>query len=469
LSERLALLSDPVREMLLLVSASPRPTLTSISRALKDPPGFGDDVQTAIRADLIEVSRDRIRFSNPLLGTALYSRAAPEERRRAHRLLAEVAANREERARHLALAAEGPDEHVAQLLEDAAQRARSHGAPDAAVQLAELSRALTPADRVDARTRRTAGAGRYAFESAQVERAEELLQEAAAASTGPMRAEALLHLSRVHYHRRDASSAAALAEQALREAREDPSLQASINLELAVAAEVSGHHRSATARARRAAELAERSGSRTIMAESLAVLALYEFLSGQGFPATALERATSLQDAGLPLRPLRSPAFYEACMLMWSDDLTGARDRLRELERRARDTGDESSLSVLLSLLSQIDSWAGDWAQAALLAEEARVVADWADQPPYLAYALYARALVECLTGSSTVRRCWPKRACAWPSRRDRPSSRGWPGRCSASWSCREGRSGGPRVALGSRRRDGGARPRRPRNPSIPA
>ena len=398
LSERLALLPASVREMLLLVSASPRPTPTAISQALGDPPGFGDDLQAAVQADVIEISRECIRFSNPLLGTVLYSESSPDERRRAQRMLAEVASDPEERARHLAQAAEGPDERVAQLLEDAAQRARSHGAPDAATQLAELSRALTPPDLADAYNRRTATAGRYAFESAQVERAEELLQEAAAASSGPMRAEALLYLSRVQYHRRDASSAASLAERALREAREDPSLQASINLELAVAAEASGQHQSATARARRAVQLAERSGARTIIAESLAVLGFYEFLSGKGFPTAKFERAKSIQGEDL-LRPLRSPPFYEACMLMWSDDLAGARDRFRELERRSRDMGDESSLSVLLSMLSQVDSWAGDWTRAAQLAEEAHVVAEWTEQRPYLALALCAQGLVESLTG----------------------------------------------------------------------
>ena len=38
-------------------------------------------------------------------------------------------------------------------------------------------------------------------------------------------------------------------------------------------------------------------------------------------------------------------------MLMWSDELGEARDRLRELEQRARDAGDESSLAILLFLL----------------------------------------------------------------------------------------------------------------------
>ena len=399
MTERLAVLSGSVRVMLLLVAASPRPVLPSISRALGDLVGFDEDVEAALAADVIEIFRERIQFTNPLLGTVLYAEASPEERRQAHRMLAEVASDPEERARHLALAADGPDAHVAQLLEDAAQRARSHGAPDAAAELAELARVLTPEDRAEARVRRTAHAGRYAFESAQIERAEELLQEAAASSTGPMRAETLLYLSRVHYHRRDALSASALAEQALHEASGDPSLEASINLELATAAELSGDHKTATTRARRALRLAERSGDPTITAESLAVVGLYDFVSGKGVPTDKIERAMSL-GAGPPLRPLRSPDFYEACILMWSDDLLGARDRLRELEARARDNADESSLAILLFLLSQIDSWMGHFAEAGRLADESRAVAEWTGQQAYLAFALYAQALVESLRGN---------------------------------------------------------------------
>ena len=398
MTERLGVLSGSVRRMLLLVAGSPRPTLPSISQALGDVGGFDEDVKAAIAADVIEISRERIQFTNPLLGTVLYSEVSPEERRHAHRMLAEVASDPEERARHLALAADAPDAHVAQLLEDAAQHARSHGAPDAAAELAELARVLTPADMEGARVRRTAHAGRYAFESAQIERAEELLQEAAAASTGPMRAETLLYLSRVHYHRRDAPSASALAEQALREASGDPSLEASINLELATAAELSGDHKTATTRARRALRLAERSGDRTITAESLAVVGLYDFVSGNGVPADKIARAMSL-GTGPRLRPLRSPAFYEACILMWSDDLDRARDRLRELRARARDNADESSLSILLFLLSQIESWMGHFDEAALLADESRAVAEWTGQQAYLAFALYAQALAATLKG----------------------------------------------------------------------
>jgi DNA-binding CsgD family transcriptional regulator len=400
MTDRLSALSESVRWMLLLISASARPTLPSIARAMEDPAGFRDDVSAALHADVIELSRERVRLTSPLIGTVVYSESSAEERRRAHRILADGATDQEERARHLALAAEGPDERVAQLLEDAAIRARSRGAPEASAQLAELARGLTPAESAGARIRRTAHAGRYAFESAQMERAQELLQEAAsAAPTGPMRAEVLLYLSRLGYHRRDAPSASTLAEEALREAREDPSLQASIHLELAAVAELSGDHQTATARARKALRLAERSGDRTVTAEALSVVALYEFLSGKGVPKDKLERAVALQDAGFPVRPLRSPVFYEACMLMWSDAVAEARDRLRGLVQRARDAGDESSLAILLFLLSQIQSWTGDWVDASRLADESRAIAEWTGQRGYLAFSLYAKALVESLKG----------------------------------------------------------------------
>jgi DNA-binding CsgD family transcriptional regulator len=402
LADRLSELSESVRLMLLCLSAAVQPTLPSICRALGDPPGFPEDVEAALQADVIAVSRERVQFTSPMIGTALYSGATPEERRHAHRILAEIAVDPEEHARHLALAADAPDESVAQLLEDAAQRARSRGAPEAAAELAELARGLTPSGSARARVRRTAHAGRYAFESAQTERAEELLQEAAsAAPTGPMRAEALLYLSRVHYHRRDSASASTLAEEALREAKEDPSLQASIHLELAAAAELSGDHATATARAGEALRLAEASGDRTVTAEALSVVALYEFMSGNGLPKETIARATALHDAGLPVRTLRSPAFYEACMLMWSDELGGARERLQDLEQRVRDAGDESSLAVLLFLLSQIESWSGEWTEASRLADESRAIAEWTGQRGYLTFGLYAKALVESLRGNA--------------------------------------------------------------------
>ena len=118
--------------------------------------------------EVIEEAGGRIRSAHPLLATVLYSESSGLARRDIHRRLAAVVVDQEERARHLALAAEGPDEHVAAELEDAARRARGRGAPDAAAQLSELARELTPSEHAEARIHRTVHAGQYAFEAADM-------------------------------------------------------------------------------------------------------------------------------------------------------------------------------------------------------------------------------------------------------------------------------------------------------------
>ena len=70
----------------------------------------------------------QLSFAHPLLASAAYSQASPARRRDLHRRLAEIVAYPEERARHVALAAEGPDEEVALALEEGARSAYSRGA-----------------------------------------------------------------------------------------------------------------------------------------------------------------------------------------------------------------------------------------------------------------------------------------------------------------------------------------------------
>ena len=77
-------------------------------------------------AGLLEID-DRVRFHHPLVRSAVYRAASPDERRRVHDVLAEVsdpelAADR--RAWHRALAAAEPDEAVAADLERSAGRAQ---------------------------------------------------------------------------------------------------------------------------------------------------------------------------------------------------------------------------------------------------------------------------------------------------------------------------------------------------------
>jgi hypothetical protein len=124
---------------------------------------------------VIERAGGRVRLSHPLLGSTAYTNATVDERRTLHVRLAGLMGDPEERARHLALAADGPDAQVARSLDEAATHARRRGAPDAAAELEELARHLTPGGDADALRRRSLEAAEYHFDAGNAGRALALL------------------------------------------------------------------------------------------------------------------------------------------------------------------------------------------------------------------------------------------------------------------------------------------------------
>ena len=329
-------------------------------------------------------------------GVPSSGRSSGHERREAHRRLAAVVVDQEERARHLALAAERPDQGVASELEAASQQASGRGAPDAAAELADLARELTPSDHAAERIHRTIHAGQFAFEAGELGKAAVRLEEAVAATpAGPLRAEALLFLARVRYHSHDARSALALAEQALDEVGEDEELKPHIQLELAAAAEAVGDRERARAHAREAVALAEAEGDEASMAEALTLVGFHDFLAGEGDARSAMSRALELEGAAVSVRPLRSPTFRQACVAMWMDELDAARSTFVDLAKRCREGGDEGSLAVMLFMLAQVECSAGNWSDAGAYADESCEITAWTGHLPYRAVALSARALIE--------------------------------------------------------------------------
>jgi hypothetical protein len=110
-------------------------------------------LEKAEEAGLVQVSGERVAFVHPLFATAVYRSATPERRRQVHRRLGASLTDPEERARHLALGAQGPSEEIAAALDVAAAHARSRGAPTAAAELMELAASLTPKGDGELRTR----------------------------------------------------------------------------------------------------------------------------------------------------------------------------------------------------------------------------------------------------------------------------------------------------------------------------
>ena len=158
LRDRLDELSAVASDVVELASALSRPTTLLLSTLL----GTSETdvgVREAVEAGVVDLDGDAIRFTHPLLAAELYAGLGDARRRELHRRLAGLVSEPEERARHVALAADGPDEAVAAELEVAAERAYARGAPDAAADLGEQALSLTPG--LDVRSRRLQVVARY--------------------------------------------------------------------------------------------------------------------------------------------------------------------------------------------------------------------------------------------------------------------------------------------------------------------
>jgi DNA-binding CsgD family transcriptional regulator len=170
---RAADLPSPTQTLMLVAAADPVGDAALLWRAA-DRLGIGAEViAPAEAAGLLDVGA-RVRFSHPLVRSAVYRAAEPAERRRAHGALAEATdpqADPDHRAWHRAQAVVGTDETVALELERSAGRARARGGLAAAAAFLERATALTPdpADRAyralaAAQAKHEAGASDPAFE-----------------------------------------------------------------------------------------------------------------------------------------------------------------------------------------------------------------------------------------------------------------------------------------------------------------
>jgi ATP/maltotriose-dependent transcriptional regulator MalT len=395
--ERLTALPPETRRLLLVAAALSQPLVSLAVRATGARP---DDLAPALAAEIVEVEGDRVRFAHPLLAAGAYEAAVPGERRHAHARLAALVDDPEERARHLYLAAEGPDERVADALERAALRARSRGAPAAAARLLERAADATPAAREDDVVRRRAEAGSLHFESGDSRAAAALLEGLLAPlPSGPRRADVLARLARVRSYD-DQAGAAELFLQAIDEAGEEQRVLASAHEGVAACFfRLRERLRDAARHAEQAAELARGLGDEPLAAEALGSLVLAQLALGDREAPRTLARALALQPASEHRRVLGQPLLAGACLWWWWDDLERARDAFERLLARAGEVGDESSQPYVLALLGQVECALGDLDAAAARAAAARELAEQAGQAAVIALVTAVAALADALRG----------------------------------------------------------------------
>ncbi|HET9387712.1 MAG TPA: AAA family ATPase, partial [Gemmatimonadales bacterium] len=182
---RLPTLDDDTRRLLLLAAAesSGNPSVIWTAAGHLGIPLGADGI--AATAGLIE-DGPGLRFRHPLVRTVVYGDASPRDRRLAHAALAEATdrvRDPDRRAWHLAAAASGPDEDIAEELERSAGRASARGGLAAAAAFLERAVALTqdPARRA-ARALEAAQAKQLAGAN---ERAEQMLVSADAGPLDP--------------------------------------------------------------------------------------------------------------------------------------------------------------------------------------------------------------------------------------------------------------------------------------------
>jgi DNA-binding CsgD family transcriptional regulator len=396
-SRRLAGMPASALEGLRMAAALHQPTVAVLDRAL--PHGWGS-VAAAVDAGLISTVDGRVRFSHPLVASAVY-RATPSQRRRwIHRRLATIVTDPEERARHLALTTRGPAAEVARALDEAGAAASRRGAPDAGAELAELAVLATPPGAVEDRWRRTVEAADRQFEAGNLARSSRLLERLLDENLpSPLRSDALARLGAIAGYGGDLVVCMHRLEEAIEAASGDAARCCAAEQLLAYAEASAGDFPNAYERARRTLEVAEGIGDPRLLIFSLTCVSYTSFVLGHGVSRALLDRAVDLEAWADPILAERHPRWLRAAVLRFAGELDAARVDLETCLTRFRDAGEYAKIPTIAWHLSELECWAGNWEAADRLASEATDTASETGSDLVLAYALYSRALIDAHLG----------------------------------------------------------------------
>jgi DNA-binding CsgD family transcriptional regulator len=340
---------------------------------------------------------ERVTFRHPLVRSAVYRSASPQDRRAAHLALAEVTdreVDPDRRAWHLAAAALGPDDEVALELEQSAGRAQARGGLAAAAAFLRRSVALTrePAKRAD----RALAAAQANLHAGAFDAALGLLATAEAWSLDELqRARVDLLRGEIAFVSRLGGDASALLLRAAKRLE-------SLDLELARETYLSAWGAAAFAERVGAGDLpevchaaralptpAQPPRPADLLLDGLALLVT----EGRAAAAPRLRRAAQAfarEDADVEERLRWGWLATAAGYAMWDND--GTRAACERQIQLVRDAGALEGLPFCLVALGVATAWSGDFAVAASLVAEVDEVtaATGANIQPYAALLLLA-------------------------------------------------------------------------------
>ncbi|TDW21442.1 ATP-binding protein [Kribbella kalugense] len=398
------LLSQDARDVLLLVAAAGRLTVSQLQRFVEEA-RLRSALEAAADADIAKVGAGSVvAFTHPLLASAMYDAAAPDERRRAHRTLADKLEDPVERARHRAKSISTPDETAADELECAAEISRARGAQQLAGELLEAAALVTPSDvdTSDSLRRWLEAVDTYIAAGDALAARTALDQGAALVVLDEQEAQVLVRRARLT---EDLRGARVLTEQALRLSPTGGEVRAQILQELGEYHRMEGHGRLAI-------RLADLAIAEAVIVErvDLQLAALgqrqgAERMWGLGKPLETVAEIDRL--AGLAASSSEwawSRGFYAE----WNDST--AERVVRDGIARAVAAGRYGDLSSLYICLVMVLVRASRFREASTALDEADRVGAWAD---FSLQEDMARILVNEYTGQLDVAREVAERATA--------------------------------------------------------
>jgi DNA-binding CsgD family transcriptional regulator len=391
---------DPAAQVTLLVVAAAGNCPTSVVMAAAARLGGGQALAAAEDARLVRLSTAGVEFCHPLVRSVAYHQAAPSQRRAAHQALAAALAgrDRERAAWHLAAAATGTDDAVADELAAVAQAAERKGAPQVAAAVWERASELSAA--ADTRTGRLVCAAEAALRAGDPDRAGRLAATPDSGMPAAHRAGLLAVRGRLDFLQgRMAAAHAVLGEAAELAAGRDPQLAAELfgeSVEACVEAGLLGE-------AAQAVELMEREAARS--GESIQFMADLEsgqlaWLRGDPRKAVFLLRRCIATLEEIPALAPRAKRQLDP-VAVWlhlgrPDRASQYADRAVEL---ARDAGEIGRLPDALSAAVACCRETGRWQQALAHANDALDLARAAGQRHFTCEVLAGMTPIEAAQG----------------------------------------------------------------------